>query len=116
MENTQEAEYRPVQKSRVKRMWRISVAIVWYVFDRLMDSMEENWRIVRREADLFFGTLLTLLGVFGFHSGKYCDGNTADYLSCTRPTTFYYYGWLELFCIIMGTFFIILWFQKRDKK
>ncbi len=114
MENIQENEYRPVKPNRMKRMIRISVAVFWYAVDRFMSGVEENWTIIRRESDLFLGTLFTLLGIFGFHSGKYCDGNTADYLSCTRPTTYYYYGWLEIICIIVGTFFILLWFQKRQ--
>lgn len=112
MEDTQHVENK-VGHSKVKRLFRISVAVIWYLFNKAMDAMEGNWRIIKQESDLFLGTLFTILGVFGFHSGKYCDGNTADYLSCTRPTTFYYYGWLEIALIVAGVFFILLWFQKR---
>jgi hypothetical protein len=47
-------------------------------------------------------------------SGKYCDGNAADYLACTRPTTYYYYNGFEIFLIIAGIFLILLWFQKEE--
>jgi len=104
-----------VPQGRVKRWFVIAVAIFWYATDCLMDATEDNWRIIRRESDLFLGTALTLLGIFSFHSGKYCDGNTADYLSCTRPTTFYYYGWIETILIIIGVTLILLWFFKPRK-
>jgi hypothetical protein len=87
----------------------------WFliVFDRTMDTLEEDWAIVRQQSDLFLGALLFLLGLLDFHSGKYCDGNTADYLSCTRPVTYYYYTWLEIILIILGVILILLWFMKR---
>lgn len=114
MENQQE-EPRMVPEGRMRRIFRKTLIVLWRVSNKMMDAIEVNWAIIKRESDLFLGALLTLLGVFGFHSGKYCDGNTADYLSCTRPTTFYYYGWLEIICIIVGVFFILLWLQKRHK-
>ena len=113
MEDTQEGHYSP--EGRVKRVFRVTLIVIWWAFDKMMDGVEGNWAIIRRESDLFLGALFTILGVFGFHSGKYCDGNTADYLSCTRPTTFYYYGWVEIICIVIGVFCILLWFQKRHK-
>jgi len=81
-----------------------------------MDAAEEDWAIIREQSHLFLGALLLLLGLLDFHSGKYCDGNTADYLSCTRPVTYYYYTWLEIILIILGVMLILLWFMKRPPK
>jgi hypothetical protein len=83
------------------------------LFDRFVDAGELDLHIMRRESDLFFGVLLFILGLLNFHSGRYCDGNTADYLSCTRPVTYYYYTWLEVMLIVVGIFFMLLWFLKR---
>lgn len=68
-----------------------------------------------REAELFLGTGLLLTGLLNWSSGKYCDGNTADYLSCTNPTTYYYYGGLQIVLIIVGSFFLLFWYLKRNK-
>jgi hypothetical protein len=102
-------------QGRVKRVMKNMSSMISPAFDVLMDGVEENGRIIRRESELFLGTLLTIIGIFSFNSGKYCDGNTADYLSCTRPATFYYYGWFEIICIIVGVFLVILWFQKSHR-
>jgi len=107
--------YQTQEMSRLTRvrgsLWQWIIA----TFDRLMDALEYDWVIIRREYDIFLGALLFLTGLLDFHSGKYCDGNTADYLSCTRPVTFYYYTWLEIILIILGVGFILLWFMKRDR-
>jgi hypothetical protein len=86
------------------------------VFDSAIDALAYDFAIIRREADIFLGSLLFLVGVLDFHSGKYCDGNTADYLSCTRPVTYYYYTWIEIILIILGITFILLWFMKRERR
>ena len=108
--------YEPRETSPVRRV-RGSVG-GWFLtaFDRLMDAAEEDWAIIREQSHLFLGALLLLLGLLDFHSGKYCDGNTADYLSCTRPVTYYYYTWLEIILIILGVMLILLWFMKRPPK
>jgi len=105
--------YQAPQPSRLKRVRGSLWSGFLGIFDRVMDGLEEDWKIVRHESDLFLGMLLFLLGLLDFHSGKYCDGNTADYLSCTRPVTYYYYTWLEMILIILGVTFILLWFMKR---
>ncbi len=89
---------------------------VQYFFDVAMDALEYDWEVIKREADIFIGAFLFLIGLLDFHSGKYCDGNTADYLSCTRPVTYYYYTWLEMILIILGVTFILLWFMKRQRQ
>ena len=94
-----------------RRAWLISFRFL----DRLMDIVENDWSVVRREGNLFFGASLILLGLLNFQSNKYCDGNGASYLSCTQPTTYYYYGALEITLIIIGTFFVLLWFAKRGR-
>ena len=71
-----------------------------------------NWGVIRKEADLFFGTAITIVGMLGFSAGRYCDGNTAEYLSCTRPSSFYYFDALHITLVIIGVFYIALWFRK----
>ena len=111
-----DVRYERAHEGKFARLRTGTMRLLFSTGDRLLDAMEENWAIVRREKDLFFGSLLFLLGLLDFHSGKYCDGNTADYLSCTRPVTYYYYTWLEIILIIVGVFFILLWFMKREQR
>jgi hypothetical protein len=101
-----------------KFVWytRIAWLTILHVLDLVVDMIEHDWAIVKREGDLFFGTLLFLVGFLNVQSGKYCDGNTSDYLSCTRPTTYYYYNGFEVALIIIGVVFILLWFMKRRGK
>jgi hypothetical protein len=82
-------------------------------FESLWESAARDLNIVRREGNLFVGAILATIGIFHFRSGKYCDGNSVDYLSCTRPSAFHYYGGLEIFLIVAGVFFILLWFLKK---
>ncbi len=93
------------------------IAAVWffilYLFDRLIDTVVEYTRIIVRERDLFFGATLFLVGLLSFESGKYCDGNAADYLSCTRPATFYYFDTLDTVLIVAGSICILVWFMKE---
>ena len=109
------AEHHAVQIGRFarvrKNVWHNTVAL----FDRAIDAGEENVHIIRRESDLFLGTFLFLVGLLNFHSGRYCDGNAADYLSCTRPVTYYYFSWLEMILIVLGIFLVMLWFLKRQR-
>ena len=103
----------PTQKPRfVHTSWLVTQ----YAFDRLVDVVGEDLEIIRREIDLFLGMALIVLGVFNFRTGKYCDGNATDYLSCTRPSAYYYYGFFEIFLIIVGVFLFTLWFFKRSKR
>ena len=91
----------------------------WLFLDQSIDGAMEwtsaNFEIVRRETDLFVGSALLLVGLFTFRSDKFCDGNTADYLSCTRPTAYHYYGWLQILLIVLGAFFILLWALKKRR-
>jgi hypothetical protein len=105
-----------VEEIRPKKR-RSRMRIVWlfadYLFDAVLVSVQENAAIMRRESQLFLGSALLVLGLFGFESGKYCDGNTANYLSCTRPATYYYYDYLDFACIIIGISLLLLWYIKR---
>ena len=84
-----------------------------FAVNKLIDLGEENFAVIAREGELFFGVALTIAGLMGFSSSRFCDGNTADYLSCTRPTSYHYYGYFAIALAIIGAFFIILWFLKR---
>ncbi len=101
------------QAGGVRGMGKKVVAKVMPVFDRLTDIAFDDAQIVKREGQLFFGMTFLLVGLFRFQSGKYCDGNAADYLSCTRPATYYYYGGFEIFLLIIGSFLVTLWLLKR---
>ena len=98
------------------RYARIAWLFIEFIFDRVVDLMGENVRIMRQEGELFFGIALLILGVFNFQSGKYCDGNISDYISCTRPSTYYYYGGFEIFLILVGAFFLMFWILKRQQR
>jgi hypothetical protein len=69
--------------------------------------------LVRRNATLFLGNTLFLLGVFGFSNGKYCDGNAADYYACTNPAAYYYYSIPAITAIVLGGFFLSVWYVKK---
>jgi len=103
------------KRTGVRRILYIAQAIVLYGFDRALEIFGQDISIIKREGDLFFGVLLTTIGIFHFRSDKFCDGNSVDYLSCTRPTSYHYYGGLEIFLIVVGSFFILLWFLKRRR-
>lgn len=93
------------------KVWHALVALL----DALFDSALYNMAIMWREFDLFFGATLFFCGLFGFSPDKFCDGNTADYLSCTRPTAYYHYDALHITLIVVGATFILLWFLKKSR-
>lgn len=106
----------PVDEVRPKHRpsrFRLAWLIADYFFDASIESVQENFAVVRKELQLFLGAALVIFGVFGFESGKYCDGNTADYLSCTRPSTYYFYDALDITCLIVGVTLLLLWYLKR---
>ncbi len=94
------------------RIWHTAVV----AFDNLLDSSVRNVAIMWREFDLFFGALAFFVGLLGFDAGKFCDGNTADYLSCTRPTAYYYFDSIDIALVVLGAFFIMLWTLKRARR
>ena len=100
--------------------WKVVARHAWLVcyrsLDHMMDIAEEDWHIIRREASLFFGAILVIWGVMNIQSNKFCDGNGADYLSCTQPTTYYYYGAIETAAVLIGTLFVLVWFFKHKQK
>ena len=87
-----------------------------YISVQIADMLTENVRIMRAEIDLFLGSALVLLGGLNWSSAKYCDGNTSDYLSCTRPATYYYYGGFEIALVVFGTLLVLIWFVKNRRK
>jgi hypothetical protein len=104
-----------VKRGRLGRgVWMVSL-FAHYIYDVVLDAAAEDWKLLKRDARVFVGTLFLVIGVFGFSSGKYCDGNTADYLSCTRPSTYYYYDKLHILLIILGVFFILFWMLPKGK-
>jgi hypothetical protein len=102
-----------VRPKKTQSRFRVLWIIADYLFDTAIEMLQGNATVVRREIQLFLGSALIIVGFFGFESGKYCDGNTADYLSCTRPSTYYYYDYIDLTCLILGVTLVLLWNLKR---
>lgn len=100
-------------KGIMRVLWVLWLFVV-YVFDRFFDGIADNARIIEREFQIFLGTALLFVGLFGFESDKYCDGNTADYLSCTRPSTYYFYDYLDITLIVIGALLILAWYLRRN--
>jgi hypothetical protein len=97
------------------RRQSLFLRFVQFIFDTVLVSIRHNIAIMAHQFDLFFGTALTIIGVLGFQSDKYCDGNTADYLSCTRPSTYYFYDSIDVALVVLGVFFILFWVIKRSR-
>lgn len=108
-----ESQTRPESTRGTKKPF-VPALFVGYVFELFGAAMKRNAGIIAREADIFFGSALLSIGLLGFESSKYCDGNTAEYLSCTRPSTYYYYDALDIVLVILGISFILFWFFKRE--
>ncbi len=84
-----------------------------YLLESSLEALRDHLRRLIEEMSLFVGLVATIVGTFGFESGRYCDGNTAQYLSCTRPATYYYFDWLHIALIVFGVISIALWLLKR---
>ena len=93
-------------------LWRLIV----YALEYVADGIIEAWHVMRHDAGLFWGVGFTIIAIFGFSSGRYCDGNTAEYLSCTRPATYYFYDVWHVGLLVIGVFFILVWFLKVRHK
>ena len=91
-------------KERSRGLWLVAA-----------DEAMRDWLLIRREPDLFIGIAFLVVGLLGFDSGRYCDGSSSEYISCTRPATFYFFSPFDTLFVIAGAFFIALWTQKRKK-
>jgi hypothetical protein len=94
--------------------------ILWhtalFLLDRFFDWLADKARVIWREFDLFLGVALTSIGLLHIHIGRFCDGNSADYLSCTRPAVFYYYSAAEIVLITLGIVLIVIWLLSRRRE
>ena len=86
-----------------------------FISVQIADTLMEYVSVMRRELELFLGSGLLLIGFFNWSSGKYCDGNTADYLACTNPVTYYYYDAFAIGLIVVGAFLTLIWLVKNRK-
>jgi hypothetical protein len=86
-------------------------------FMRTVDSISDFFvralGTIAHDASLFIGVALTLVGLLSIEADKFCDGNTADYLSCTRPSTYYFYSPLDIAIVVVGVFLILIWVRSR---
>lgn len=73
----------------------------------------DQLRAIVREPALFLGAGLLLVGLMSFEVGRYCDGNTAQYLSCTRSAAYYYYDALDRTLVVLGAILLLGWFVRR---
>jgi len=116
MDETEFERHEPEPNGRFSRGSRSAWHLIERLFDVLVDALVDYARIIGREFALFAGVAFVLTGLLNFQNGKNCDGNTADYLSCTNPSTFYYYSWFETTLIIIGVFLLILWYFKLKER
>jgi hypothetical protein len=86
------------------------------VVGRCVGELKDVYRIVRENITLFLGLILVSSGFLGFKSGKYCEGNPADYYACVNPTTYYNYPTGTIAFFVVGTLLIALWRLRKDKK
>lgn len=95
------------------------LALTWmtilYGADRALEWLLVRVRIIWRESDAFLGLLLLLIGLLNFHAARFCDGTSADYLSCTRPAVYYYYSGLDIALIVVGAFLLLVFRLAREK-
>jgi hypothetical protein len=87
----------------------------WGAVEGVFDYVTKNARTIVRQKELFVGTALTIIGLMSFESDKFCDGNTADYLSCTRPSTYYYFDALDIALVVLGVTLLLLWIARSRK-
>jgi hypothetical protein len=119
-ETITETEVRHSGRSKITRMarryTRITILVAEYIFDEIVDAIVDSAKVIQSEGRLFMGLALSVIGLMDFSNGKYCDGNAADYLSCTRPTVFYYYGTFEIVLVVIGVMLVVVWSLKRWQK
>ncbi len=77
--------------------------------ETVFDFFAETLQIIVYAKELFIGAAFTTVGLMNFQSDKFCDGNTADYLSCTRPSTYYYYDWFAITLVLIGITLLLVW-------
>jgi hypothetical protein len=76
---------------------------------RFHQDVRLSFSVMERHALLFVGIALFILGLLNFSNGKYCDGNVADYYSCTNTAVYYYYGPIAVIACIVGAFLMTVW-------
>ena len=81
-------------------------------FGLIGGTVWDDLKIIIHNGSLFIGIAITLIGLFTFKSARYCDGNTADFYSCTRPSTYYYYTEWSIALLILGVFLIVAWIVR----
>lgn len=106
---------------RFRRGWVIAkyvargvAARFWRVFDAVWDFVAREWAILAGEGRLYLGIALTLAGVMNFDAGRFCDGNTLDYIACTRPVVYYEYPWWAIALAILGALLLAGWWRNRN--
>lgn len=97
------------QPGKMKVAW----LILMHVVEGVYDFVGRNVAVVLSAKELFLGSALTIIGLMSFETDRFCDGNTADYLSCTRPNAYYYFDSLDIALVVLGITLILCWFIAR---
>lgn len=100
-------------RGKAGKFLRTAWVTVEYLSVRLVEAFEVRLETLRQEIDLFLGASFFILGILNWSSAKFCDGNSSDYLSCTRPAVYYYYGSFEIVLVLLGTLLVLRWFVQH---
>ena len=101
----------PRKRSFFRVVLRTSGALVRFLYDKA----REDIALLLTNGRLFVGLAFLMTGLLSFTPDRYCDGNSSSYYACTRPSTYYYYEWWAIALVLVGSFFIVLWFLRRGK-
>lgn len=115
MESNDEATAQTSRKRGVTHYIYVAWLTGLYLADTFLDWVLGHLAVVRREIDLFLGIAFSVAGILSFRVGRYCDGNSSDYLSCTRPAVYYFYPAFDTAIIVLGVFLIVLWCLSRKR-
>lgn len=104
------------RSGRISALFAKVRALSRFVGSRAVDLFVDDIAVIVANGRVFAGMILFLIGLFGFESDRYCDGNTATYLSCTRPSTYYYFSAFDIFLIVIGATLVLLWLIDRPRQ
>jgi len=105
--------HKGARKRKKRGFMRMVIRTIFAFLLFVRMKIKDDAIVIFKHNRLFLGLVLLIIGILSFESGKYCDGNSSNFYSCTRPSTYYYYPWWTIVFIVIGSFFIVLWFLRR---
>lgn len=109
--NERETERKP-RKMRNGLMRKMRIVHAFWVFVR--NKLWDDILLLLQNGRLFLGLAMVLVGLLSFASDRFCDGGTSSYYTCTRPATYYFYPAWAILIVLVGAFFIVLWFLRKQ--